>query len=265
MLMSLKNRHNMRKLFLLLCVIACLIPIYGQNDTITADGLCLKYDSPTYNGSGISRMTSEKLKNKDFYVGLPNDSDRVRGELDRVTKRTGLTYKAPTQYIVSETFGLNFPPANPIELHRTANNVIASKWIHEDGECILFIKCHGMKAKIDKSIDELPESKINWIKNALGIGSIFSETTEEQMKEIKKIITIWSPQKSKKTFNAQYVITYPIVNEKSVYMDKYAHKLELIMIKWGEDLSVSFLLTQKGYKNINKYMKDVEGAFLFED
>ena len=97
------------------------------------------------------------------------------------------------------------------------------------------------------------------------MGSSFNKTTEEEMQEIKKKINIWSPQKAKKTFNAQYVITYPIENENSVYMGKYTHKLELKMIKWGQNLTVSFLVTKKGNKNINKYIKDVEEAFWFED
>ena len=85
------------------------------------------------------------------------------------------------------------------------------------------------------------------------------------MQRIKKKITIWSPEKAKETVNAQYVITYPIKSKKSVYMGKYIHKLDLMMIKWGERLTVSFLVTKKGNKNIEKYIKDVEEAFWFED
>lgn len=40
---------------------------------------------------------------------------------------------------------------------------------------------------------------------------------------------------------------------------------KLKMIKWGQDFSVSFLVTKKGEKNIDKYIRDVENAFLFED
>lgn len=256
----------MKKLLLSICFIAYLIPVCGQNDTLTADGLYLKYDSRVYRAkNGVSSINKERLKNKDFNVGIPDESDRVRGELDRATKRTGIVYKALPQYIISETFALQFPPANPGELHRTTGNAIASKWIHEDGECILFIKCHGMKASIDKSIDELPKTIFGWIKNSLGLGSLLRETTEEQMEKIKKRITIWSPEKSKEVFNAQYVITYPVNEPKAVYMGKYTHRLELIMIKWGENLSVSFLVTDKGKKNMKNYIKDVEEAFRFED
>jgi hypothetical protein len=61
------------------------------------------------------------------------------------------------------------------------------------------------------------------------------------------------------------VITYPIKNPKAVYMGKYTHEMDLFMVKWGGILSVSFLVTEKGNKNIQKYIKDVENAFWFED
>ncbi|MDR1742257.1 MAG: hypothetical protein LBR48_00335 [Dysgonamonadaceae bacterium] len=85
------------------------------------------------------------------------------------------------------------------------------------------------------------------------------------MEQLEKILTFWSPQKAKETFNAQHVITYPIKEPKAVYQKKYRHRLDLVMIKWGEQLEINFLLTRKGYRHINKYLKDVEGAFWFED
>lgn len=48
-------------------------------------------------------------------------------------------------------------------------------------------------------------------------------------------------------------------------MDKYSHKLQLKMIKWGQDFSISFLVTKKGEKNMDKYIRDVEKAIRFED
>lgn len=57
-----------RNILSAICIIAYLVPIYGQNDTITSDGLYLKYNEWIYTGSkGVSDITSEKLKNKDFF------------------------------------------------------------------------------------------------------------------------------------------------------------------------------------------------------
>ena len=187
------------------------------------------------------------------------------GEMDRATKAIGLNYKLPKGYTMTGAFDLQYPPANPIELKRTTVGAKAAKWRHEDKECILFIECAGAKTIIDKSIDEVPEYVFFWIRRTLNMDYSDIKTTDEQMEKLKKYIRIWPPLKSQKVFNAQYVITYPIKDKKAVYQGKYRHRLDYIIVKWGESLTVSFLLTRKGYRNIDKYIKDVEGAFWFDD
>lgn len=220
----------MKKRLLLACIIALTVSVYGQEHDLVTD---------------VPSLTNRDLK--------------------EITKAIGLNYKLPEKYTATGEFSLKYPPANPTELLRTTFGTITSKWIHEDEECVLFIKCDGMKTIINKSIDELPESAFAWIRNSLKMGYVNRKTTDEQMEKLKKILTIWPPLKSKEAFNAQYVITYPIKDKKAVYQNKYRHRLELIMVKWGETLTISFLLTSKGYRNIDKYIKDVEGAFRFDD
>ena len=261
--------NNIKRLFSIICVIVYLIPVYGQKDTITADGLYLKYNTPSYHRSNLTMQDIKKILDGEMDSPAPKDSDMERGELARQTKFIGLTYKALPQYIISETFYLKKPPLNPKELLWTTGSIILSQWIHEDGECILFIKCSGdrpIEMKTNKSIDGLPRSMFEWIRERLNVTPMsFKKITEKEIQEIKKKITLWPPEKAKETFNAQYVITYPIKSKKSVYMGKYTHKMDLMMTKWGEHLTVSFLVTKKGNKNIEKYIKDVEEAFWFED
>ena len=220
----------MKKLLLLAWIITLTIGAYGQ---------------------GIDPVTDGSTHNK--------------SKLEMATKTIGLNYKLPKEYIATGRFNLKDPPANPVELTRTTFGVIVSKWIHEDKECIIFIRAAGTNGGINKSIDDLPENVFSWIRNSLKMGYFNEKTTDEQMEKLKKIITIWTPQKSKEVFNAHYVITYPIKEKKAVYQGKYRHRLELIMTKWGESLTVSFLLTKKGNRHIDKYIKDVEEAFRFED
>lgn len=122
-----------------------------------------------------------------------------------------------------------------------------------------------IKGNTDKSITEFPNSLYSRLINEVDIEHTHSKLTEEAIKKIEKKLTFWSPERAKKAFNAQYVITFPIEDKKSVYMGKFTHKLQLKMIKWGQDFSVSFLVTKKGEKKIDKYINDVEKAFWFED
>ena len=264
--------NNIRRLLSMICIIVYLIPVYGQKDTITSDGLYLKYNTPSYHRSNLTMQDIKKILDDEMDSPAPKDSDMERGELARQTKCIGLTYKVLPQYIISESFSIS-TPTSPKELLWTARGIITSQWIHEDGECILFIKCSGDRPiikgkgmKPNKSIDRLPTNVFGRLRERLNVTPMsFKEITEEEIQEIKKKIAIWSPQKAKETFNAQYVITYPIKSKKSVYMGKYTHKMDLMMTKWGEHLTVSFLVTKKGNKNIEKYIKDVEEAFWFED
>ena len=48
-------------------------------------------------------------------------------------------------------------------------------------------------------------------------------------------------------------------------MGKYTHVYDLVMLKWGEHLTVSFLVTKKGKRHLDQYIEDVKGAFRFED
>ena len=262
---------QLRSLFLAVCAIAFSIPVYGQKDTLTKDGLYLEYNLPFYRSDPLKLM---EAMNQNKELDSPADEDMIRGILDRATKAIGLKYKALPQYIISEQFGLCYPPANPKELLWTTGNSIDSQWIHEDGECILFLKCSGDKPSINGKVPEadrtkykLPEEYLyGWIKPSVNVEPMsLKKVTEEEKEEIKKKITFWTPEKAKEVFNAQYVITYPIKSKKSVYMGKYTHKMDLMMIKWEEHLTVSFLLTKKGYKQIDKYLKEVEEAFRFED
>ena len=174
----------MKKICLLICVIACIIPVFGQIDTLAKYGVYSEYDNARY---------------KTLFGAKIDKSDFVMGELDRATKSIGITYKALPQYFISEEFGLKFPPNNPIELHKTANNAFESKWIHEDGECILFIKCSGpLTSKEDKTIDELPKNILNRINYSIGVGKYFNVApTNKEMRKLKRKISIWSSKKSK--------------------------------------------------------------------
>ena len=91
------------------------------------------------------------------------------------------------------------------------------------------------------------------------------EITDEEIDKIKKRITVWPRSEAKEIFNARYVITYPIRSRKSVYMGKYRHRLDWILLKKSGSLTVSFLVTKKGKRHLKQYMEDVKGVFRFED
>ena len=251
------------KPFLALCAVLFPLFVYGQEDTLNADGLFPKYNLPSYRGNGLFRLTMEQIRNGDTFVGVPKDSDRERGVLDTISKEIGLVYKKLPQYIISEKFYLKSFPNNPDELCCTAGEVITSQWIHEDGECILFITGNQIS---DDATHRIPKNVYNWIRSKMNVTRIdLREITDEEIDKIKKRITVWPCSEAEEVFNARYVITYPIRSRKSVYMGKYRHRLDWILLKGSGSLTVSFLVTRKGQRHLDRYIEDVKGAFRFKD
>ena len=48
-------------------------------------------------------------------------------------------------------------------------------------------------------------------------------------------------------------------------MGKYTHKMNMVIIKWGDRMTISFLVTKKGQRHLDQYIEDVKGAFRFKD
>ena len=205
-------------------------------------------------------------------VPPPADSDMIRGAFQRAARIMELDYKVPSQYIVSEAFGLREPPINPLELHRTVNNLLTTQWIHEDGECIIFFACSGGRPQFgpkeprpDRSVHEIPKSVYTWARQVLGEGLFLDKVSDRDIEELKKRIDIWPEEEAEEVFNAHYVLTYPVKNKKAVYMGKYTHKMNMVIIKWGDRMTISFLVTKKGQRHLDQYIEDVKGAFRFKD
>ena len=92
------------KPFLALCAVLFPLFVYGQEDTLNADGLFPKYNKRYYQMSEYPKLPLE-LKKKWMFgerrFPVSNGYDRVIG-LDTAVARIGLTYKRFPQYIISE-------------------------------------------------------------------------------------------------------------------------------------------------------------------
>ncbi|WP_455963208.1 hypothetical protein, partial [Bacteroides bouchesdurhonensis] len=73
--------NNIKRLLSMICIIVYLIPVHGQKDTITADGLYLKYNTPSYHRSNLTMQDIKKILDGEMDSPAPKDSDMERGEL----------------------------------------------------------------------------------------------------------------------------------------------------------------------------------------
>ena len=91
--------NNTRTLLLIVCTIAYLLPTYGQSDTSIPEGINPKYEHVS-------------ILPENFYRG---------------TRNLLLTFKVPKQYLATEGFVLEDPPANPKELLKIMGRTFVSK------------------------------------------------------------------------------------------------------------------------------------------
>ena len=72
--------NNIRILFLAICAIACLLPTYGQKDTITAEGIFPKYNHLVYRPKDLSKHTIEIVEDGEIKESStdPNGTDKRR-------------------------------------------------------------------------------------------------------------------------------------------------------------------------------------------
>ena len=216
------------------------------------------------------------MTNVQSVTGINNRTDRSENYvMDSLANNMDFCYKIPGGYRICRDFDdkyygyIYIGDNSPSELSRGIGNTQNSLWVHEDKECILFINSKGSftkDGKPDKSITEQPTATFNRISFFLKIRNSFArDITPEERAELDKVLVIWPEERAKEVFNAQYVLEYPYNDEKAKFQEKYQLRRGVCIEKWGNHLTISILTTDKGYENIDSYMKDIESAFRFND
>ncbi len=190
--------------------------------------------------------------------------------IDSIARHLDFTYK-PLQGYTQTSGELIFKtPKYPDGLERD----FGAKWTSKDDECIVFLDdggasksiADGFLNKIDKSKTEIHDATYNRISNYMKISKFGSTITSSQFEEMKKRTTLWTEKKAKAWFNAHHVIEFPgPEQDDTIYEEKYYFRRCLCIIKWEKYIEINFLVTEKGYKNIDKYINGVKKAFWFDD
>lgn len=187
--------------------------------------------------------------------------------IDSISKYLEFKYTPPKGY--TQTFGeLIFKTPDYPKVERNHN----AQWIYKDNECIVFLEDGGVAHSIatgfltlDKSKTEIHDGTYNVIALYLRITKFGEGLPYYKKGRLEEFIKRWPEKKAKEWFNAQHVIEYPDAEKEAIYEGKYRIRRSLCIIKWERDITINFLVTEKGYKNIDKYMKGFKKAFWFND
>lgn len=195
---------------------------------------------------------------------------QIKWNMDSIAKYLEFKYTAPKEYTqIFEDLHFKTPDYTD-EFSRNHH----AQWISKDEECIVFLVddgnsqriAEGFSPKLDKSKTGIPDRVYSTIALYLRISQIGDGSSSGEIKrKVKDAIKIWPEKKAKEWFDAQYVIEYSDAEKEAIYKEKYHIRKSLYIMKWEKGIILNFLVTEKGYKNIDKYMKRFKKAFWFNE
>ena len=140
-----------------------------------------------------------------------------------------------------------------------------------DKQCKLFvyiagaINAHlGDIIKYNKKsfgIDTL--SKYNRVKHDFDYGRPYSSASEQDIEDLKMIMTFYPQDIARTLFNADHIMVYPYNMEGKKCEDNFTRVRVVAIEKNGIDVFLYFAMTDQGIKDFDKYLMDFKGVFLF--
>ena len=144
-----------------------------------------------------------------------------------------------------------------------------NKFISKDENCIVFIDVVPVASKDSKFIDFPYLQKLKLDINTYHISRIMYDfkfnTGKNNISWRELPLRYESSKYANMAFNADTVITYPLTVWKK-YKKKYSYCHVVLIQKNGRcPIRLYFLYNNKAKKNLNKYIKSLEGVFRYRD
>lgn len=148
-----------------------------------------------------------------------------------------------------------------------------SIFTHNDGECLIFVVAMGENtikytdwAKTDKALIDPAVKVFGAIKSSLKYGRRMTGPNESEREELKMMVTYFPEDQAKEMFNASIMFMFPYNLRGEVYKNKFTRCRQVIITsKEGLGILFSFMMTDQSAKNFDKYLKDIDKAFVFTD
>ena len=151
--------------------------------------------------------------------------------------------------------------------------LINAEFVSSDKQCKVFIYVLGAdNVRYGKMISNNPDlfgniasMSYNRIKSNFKYGRRGLSATEQEIEDIKMMLTYYPQDSAKAIFNADYMLAYPYNMEGEKCQDKFSWTRAIVAGKNGLDIFVYFVLTNKSIKDFDKYLSDFKGILWFEE
>mgnify|MGYP001779089730 FL=1 len=199
-------------------------------------------------------------------LSAQNKSSQFEQDLELI----GMTFSSSDRYNVSDNLELVYITDDkncPLRRLKMVHAILENR----DGQCDIFVYISGANGlrygglvKTNKGLfGEISSLTYNRIKSNFQYSRPNSSASEQDIEDLKMMMTFYPHDTARSLFNADYMMVYPFNMEGKKYQDKFTRTRVIVTGKDGLDVFLYFAMTDEGIKNFDKYLMDFKGVFLF--
>ena len=154
---------------------------------------------------------------------------------------------------------------------RAAFTCLSNRLVSDDGEIVIYAPIHKIMSERDSiEINRIFSGSIKSL-NHFHIGNLKAQiknlNSEPASKNWKDNVDYYLPQDTKSTFNADTALSYSsVLKEADSYENKYRNVYSLFLQKKNRGfLNVIVFYSDKGKRTFEKYKRDIEHMFQYQD
>ena len=106
-------------------------------------------------------------------------------------------------------------------------------------------------------------SKYNRVKHDFDYGRPYSSASEQDIEDLKIMMTFYPQDTARSFFNADYMMTYPYNMKGKACQGVYSRTRVVVIERNGLDVFFYFTMTDVGIKDFDKYLMDLKGVLGF--
>ena len=125
-----------------------------------------------------------------------------------------------------------------------------------DKQCKLFVYIAGA---INAHLGDI----IKYNKKSFDYGRPYSSASEQDIEDLKIMMTFYPQDTARSFFNADYMMTYPYNMKGKACQGVYSRTRVVVIERNGLDVFFYFTMTDVGIKDFDKYLMDLKGVLGF--
>lgn len=199
-------------------------------------------------------------------LSAQNKSSQFEQDLELINMR----FFPSDQYDLSDNMRMIYVTddyKNPLRRLGTVHSILKN----HDGQCRIFVCLvgageirYGGLVKANKELfGDISSSTYSRVRHDLNYGRPNSSPSEQDIEDLKMIMTFYPQDIARTLFNADHIMVYPYKMEGKKYEDNFTRVRVVAIEKNGIDVFLYFAMTDQGIKDFDKYLMDFKGVFLF--